>query len=522
MNQVDLTVPVSRLRGVGPTWQKRLERLGIKTLKDLLWHFPYRYEDFSNVRKIGDLTVGETCSVIATVSKIKIRRTFRKKMFLVEAIFKDDTGALRAVWFNQSYIIRNIPQNALVALAGKVLMDDHGYYFSSPAYEVITRQSHENHAVTLQNLRHTAGLIPIYPETRGFTSRAIRFLLKPLIPLAQRLPDPLPADIRSRLKLSSFREAIKEIHFPSSQDAAKTAKKRFAFEDVFLIQLLLGQLKSTLKHYSAPQILIDLPLIKQLVASLPFELTHAQRKAAWDIVQDMAKPTPMNRLLNGDVGSGKTVVATIAALQAAHAGYQTAFLAPTEILARQHFQKISAMLAQFPVRIALLVAQSTLFAEEGLSGDIKRSTLIDQLAEGKPTITIGTHALLQQNVRFGKLGLVIVDEQHRFGVEQRAKLIRGAATAPHLLSMTATPIPRTLAIGIYGDLDISVLNELPKGRQKIITSITPPAKRGDAHQFIQSEVEKSRQVFVICPRIDPSAHLRVDAEQFGPESFDPE
>lgn len=506
---LDLRRPVSSLKGVGLTWQKRLEKLGIRTVRDLLWHFPHRYEDFSNVKKTGEVRPGETCSVIGTVSKIKIRRTFRRKMFLVEAVVKDDTGALRAVWFNQYYMIRNIPQGALVALAGKVLFDDSGYYFSSPAYEVIERSpnSHKSRrAIELYGLKHTAGLIPVYPETRGFTSRAIRYLVKPLIPATQSLPDPLPADLRNRVGLLPFAKAIKEIHFPTSRGFAQDAKKRFAFEDIFLVQLLLHQLKARAKKYAAPMIPTDLALIKKFVASLPYELTHAQRKAAWEILQDLAKPTPMNRLLNGDVGSGKTIVATIAALQAVQDGQQVAILAPTEILSRQHFQKISKTLEVFPVRTVLLVAKETLFAQEGLSAEIKKSALIHHLKEGVPMIVIGTHALLQEDVRFEKLGLVVVDEQHRFGVEQRAHLTRDRALVPHLLSMTATPIPRTLAIGIYGDLDLSILDELPKGRQKIITKIIAPAERPEAHQFIRDQVELGRQVFVICPRIDPEKH----------------
>lgn len=500
-----LSVPITQVRGVGAWHAKRLKKLGIETVNDLLSHFPARYEDFTNVKEIKDIKIGETCTTVAKVKKISTRRTWKKKLFLTEAVLEDNTGTIRAVWFNQPFINRNVPKDSLVSISGKAETNKDGPYFSNPAYELVGGS---------KNLRHTAGLIPVYPETRGVTSRMLRYYIQPLLPLASRLPDFLPQDLKARTKLMDFKTAILEVHFPHSLENAKNAKRRFAFEDVFMVQLLFQKERSsTAKTFRAPAIPTDIELVKRFVASLPFQLTDAQRRAAWEILQDMAKPVPMNRLLNGDVGSGKTVVATIAALQAAHNGYQTAILAPTEILSRQHFQKISQALSRFPVKVALLISAETKYSEEGLSGKIIKDTLIKRLKTGTPLVLIGTHAILQENVYFGKLGLVVVDEQHRFGVKQRSKLTKSGDSVPHLLAMTATPIPRTLALGLYGDLDISVLNELPKGRQKIVTQIIPPASRDRAHKFIREEIAKKHQVFVICPRIDPETH----GDEVGPE-----
>lgn len=524
-----LNLPVARVRGVGALHVKRLAQLGILSIRDLLRHFPSRYENFTNAKKISEVKIGEICSIAAKIKKISVRRTWKKRMLLTEAILEDESGAIRAVWFNQPFIARNIRQGATISVAGKLTRDKHGLYLSGPAYEALTNRQ--------QSRRHASGIVPVYPETRGITSRMLRYFIQPLLPVASRAPDILPQELRLRTGLMDFQTAIQEIHFPRSQEYADRARFRFAFEDVLIIQLLFrSERLKRARTLRAPEIPAQIQLVKKFLTTLPFTLTDAQRRAAWEIMQDMARPVPMNRLLNGDVGSGKTIVATIAALQAADAGYQTAILAPTEILSRQHFAKISKTLAPFPVKIALLTSKEARSSEQGFSGIVKKQTLIENISSGETMIVIGTHAILQKSVGFGKLGLVVVDEQHRFGVGQRAALIRGSSQnntlnnasvrenphsnphksanklSTHLLSMSATPIPRTLALGIYGDLDISALTELPKGRQKIITRIIPPASRASAHKFIRSEVEKGRQIFVICPRIDPDIHEKESAE----------
>jgi ATP-dependent DNA helicase RecG len=513
-NNEILRLPVTQVRGIGSWHARHLKQLGIETIEDLLRHFPLRYEDFTNIKKISAIKVGEICTVFATVKKISVRRTWKKKMFLTEAILDDGSGVVRAVWFNQPFLKKNIPQNAQVSISGKIDTNEEGLYFSNPSYEIITGKE-------IRNFRHTGGLVPIYPETQGITSRMLRYYIQPLLEHITHLQDYLPQELLRRVGLMDFQTAIREIHFPSSIENAKRAKRRFAFEDVFWVQLLFQKERLRLaKTLRAPIIPINIPLVKRFVSSLPFKLTDAQRRAAWEILQDMARQVPMNRLLNGDVGSGKTVVATIACLEVVEAGYQAAMLVPTEILARQHFQKIAKMLEKFGIRVCLCISSQTLCAEEQLSGSVPKETLHERISSGAPMLVIGTHALLEERVRFGKLGLVVVDEQHRFGVKQRAKLTKTGTLTPHLLSMTATPIPRTLALGLYGDLDISILDELPKGRQKIITRIIPPASRHRAYKFIRAEIEKGHQAFVICPRIDPEKHQKESAEEFIAESSD--
>ena len=394
-------------------------------------------------------------------------------MTITTAMVSDASGGIRVVWFNQRYLEQTFPIGTLVSLSGKVGLDKRGLYLSNPGYEKISSSE----------LRHTGRLVPIYAETEGVTSKYMRFLIKPLLEYFKDIPDPLPADIRARYDFPDYTFALKAIHFPAKLEDAQAPRKRFAFEELLLLQLRTLQDRAAMHALSAPAIAFEKELIADFVKSLPFTLTNDQRIAAFEILKDISQPHPMNRLLNGDVGSGKTVVALIAAYQAAHAGYQAIFMAPTELLANQHHATISDLI---PSGISL--------------GLLTGSKKIHPDAD----IIIGTHAIIQKGVQFKKLGLVIIDEQHRFGVKQRMKLIKEQALVPHLLSMTATPIPRTLALTIYGDLDVSLIKEKPAGRQEIITKVVPEEKRQEAYRFIDQQIQEGRQIFVICPRIEPS------------------
>ena len=451
---------VSKLYGIGPSIAKKLKNLGIETVKDMLYHFPRKYEDFSNLIKIKNLKINQKASIQGKISQIRTTRTFRKRMFLTEALIEDKTGAIRIIWFNQPFLMRSIKKGTHITLAGKVNFDESGVYFSNPVYEITTK-----------NLTHTGRLVPVYPETQGLTSRFLRYQIKNLI---QNLD--LPWE-------------IKQAHFPDSQKSADKARYKIAFDELLLVQLYVLKQKQKNKKNKSPIIKFDKKLIKSFVKSLPFKLTNAQRKASFEILQDLEKPYAMNRLLEGDVGSGKTVVAIIAALQTAKIGYQVVFMAPTEILAKQHYLEAKKLLKNFDLKIGLI------------TGSCRRG-----VACNAPTqdILIGTHALLNQ--KFENLGLVIIDEQHRFGVKQRAVLANA-----HLLTMTATPIPRTLALTVYGDLDISLLDEMPKNRQKIITKIVAPANRNKAYDFIRKQIKQGRQIFVICPLIEESKILQTKA-----------
>ena len=495
-----LGTPIDQIPRIQRPYQKRLKKLGIHTLKDLFTHIPSRYHDFSRVLPIRDLHIGETVTIQGRVENIINKRTFRKRMILTEAVVEDATGQVKAVWFNQPFLVRNIRKGDLVSLAGKVEFAYDNLLLSNPAYEVM-RESGE--------LRHTGGLIPVYPETAGITSRWFRYIIKTLI-FKVAFDEFIPPHILRLYNLLSIKEAIEKVHAPKTKEDYQKARERLSFEELFLLGLFVLQKRLKIKRGTALPASINVPLLKAFVRSLPFLLTNAQRRAAWEILQDTSKNTPMNRLLEGDVGSGKTIVATIAALHSSNAGYQTAFMAPTEILAEQHFKELSKILVNENIVIGLLTGGGTKINTRGKK-TTSRKELLRRLQNGDIDILIGTHALIQDSLAFRRLALVVVDEQHRFGVEQRAQLTRRSATLPHLLSMTATPIPRTLALTLYGDLDISLLDEMPSGRQKITTEIVPPAKREDAYRFIAQEIKNGHQVFVICPLIEESEKLEIRA-----------
>ena len=499
---IKLSNSVSEIRGIGPRYLKYLEKLGIKTIKDLLWYFPFRYEDFSKIKKINELQPEEKCSIIGSVKKIDIRRTFKRKMFIVEAVIEDDTGQITAIWFNQIYLLKNIPLGATLSLSGKVTKRGRKLIISSPSYEIISRQKLEKEFY--QELKHTGRLIPVYSETKGLSSRALRYFIKPLLKLTYGIKDTLPDFILKKHELIDLQQSLNQIHFPSSLLLAKKAKRRFVFESLLLSQIYLLKRKRKNALLKAPEINLDIPLLQSFTKSLLFPFTECQRKTIWEIANNLHQ-RPMNRLLEGEVGSGKTIVAIAASLLTIKSNYQVAVMAPTEILAKQHFNKFKNVLKPFQIKIALLTSSTTKIYDDGLEGQISKQTLNKIIASLDPILVIGTHALIQKNIRFNRLGLIIVDEQHRFGVEQRKKLIAKNANKkeiPHLLSMTATPIPRTLALAFYGDLDLSILDELPKGRKRIITKVIPPKDREKVYNFIRKEIKEGRQAFVICPRIE--------------------
>ena len=506
---ITLDTPIERIPRLSRKVLPALKRLGIRTAHDLLFHFPARYEDFSHVRQIADVIAGETVTLQGVIIKISTGRTAHKRMALTEAVIEDETGRVKALWFNQPFLVRNLKAGMPTMFSGKVALGKSGVFLSNPAYEKIS--DFKPHVSDSPGI-HTGRLVPVYPETQGITSRWLRFLIASLLPHASSFPDPLPPDIRQKYGLAEIRQAIRAIHFPAAAADAAAAEHRFIFEELLLIQLSALRERSRLKKNLAPEIPLDVPLLKDFVQSLPFTLTDAQRRSIWEIARDLAKNQPMNRMLEGDVGSGKTVVAAAASLLVVRSGHAVAFMAPTEILARQHYATLSRILEPFHVAIGLITG-----SEKNISH--------------APDIFVGTHALIhparnkaqadplktsqisngiQKNARMENLGLVIIDEQHRFGVEQRAALAtthnpQPAASQkmlPHFLSMTATPIPRTLALTVYGDLDLSVLDAMPSQRKEIITKIVAPKNRDSAYGFIREEVMRGRQAFVICPRIE--------------------
>ncbi|PJE59771.1 MAG: DNA helicase RecG [Candidatus Portnoybacteria bacterium CG10_big_fil_rev_8_21_14_0_10_44_7] len=492
--------PIEKITKVSIPYLNRLHQVGVFSLKDLFYYFPARYIDFSLVVPIAKLRPEEPATVSGQILNTKNSRTWKKRMSLTEAVIQDDSGFLRAVWFNQPFITKNLRRGDRVNLAGKLTTYKNQPVFANPAYEKLWGQK----------TKDTGRIIPIYHETRGLTSRWLRFFLrKNLDQFLNQIPEILPAKIQQTEKLLSLPAALGEIHFPKSNKSLRAARERLAFEEMFLIQLHLLRQKIVRRGQKALKIAFDQKLIKGFVANLPFTLTPAQRKSTWEILRDLQKEMPMNRLLEGDVGSGKTVVAAIALLQTAQNGFQAALMAPTEILARQHYKTLSPLLLKRKIKIALLTGKDALVGAKKTT----KKDLLFKIKQGKIAVAVGTHALIQKQVAFKNLALSIVDEQHRFGVAQRAALQKNileikdglSKTIPHFLSMTATPIPRTLALALYGDLEISLLDELPKNRKSIKTFVVPPVKRNGAYDFIRREIKAGRQAFVVCPRIEKSA-----------------
>lgn len=495
--KLSLSTPTGKLSGVGEKYLKLLKSVGIKNIHDLLFYFPRRYDDFSKIIPIAGVKEEETITIKGQVWQIKNQRSKIKRKFLTLATLADKTGTIETIWYNQQFLTKNIKNKDEVILSGKAIRSKNKIILQNPTYEVI-----RNKEKGLKETTHVGRIVPVYAETEGLTSRWLRFKIKPLLHLTDKIKDYLPTEIIKSKDLVVLSEAIEQVHFPSDKESLKKARHRLAFDELFLIQLSnLKQKLAWQKGIGIP-VKFDQQLIKSYVSSLPFKLTNAQRKAAWEIFTDIEKRIPMNRLLEGDVGSGKTVVATLAILQTAKCGYQTAYMAPTEILTQQHYKTISHLLKPFGVKIALLL---------GGAKTQEKIKIIKDIKEGKINLVIGTHALIQEHIRFPRLAFAIIDEQHRFGVEQRSALRKKmeADFYPHLLTMTATPIPRTLALALYGDLDLSIISEMPPGRQKVVTKVIRPLERKKAYSFIKNEVEKEHRVFVVCPLIEESDYLGV-------------
>ena len=479
---MNLHSSVETIKGVGLETAKKLAKLGVETIYDLLTFWPRRYDDYSEVLPIKDIQPGAV-TVKAQIESIKTRRV-RRGMHLTEAVIRDDTSAIRVIWFNQPY-------------REKYFKLGHDYYFSGLYDFSFNRYILQNPTVEEAKdfTQNTARIVPIYPQTKGLDSRVIRKALSEITSMFQELPETLPSWVGEQYQFMSYAEAAYQLHWPENQEKLAAARERIGFEEVFAY-ILAGQI-SRAQHDAEIALRVEFSeeIAKQFTKALPFELTPAQKKSAWEILQDVNKEVPMNRLLEGDVGSGKTVVAAFAAFMAARQGVQTAFMAPTELLARQHAQTLDNLLEPLGVRIALLTS--------AVKGKAK-TTLKEQLADGAVDIVIGTHALLQESVAFHRLGFIVVDEQHRFGVKQRQKLVDKAKKIPHILSMTATPIPRSLALTVYGELEISIIDQKPSNRLPIETAIWSPNSRPQLYDILDEEIKAGRQIFVVCPLIDDS------------------
>ena len=494
-NLTRLAAPVTSIPGIGSANAQKLAPLGIKTIGDLLYHFPRKYLDRSTVTPIGQVKTGQDVTVVGRVRDVESRTTRKRKNMLIITIF-DGTGYLSGVWFNQEYHKDRLKEGVEASFSGRVLYQYDRLQMVNPAYDVLgTEGSGSAHEAI-----HTGRIIPVYPGTAGVTSAMLRRHVSRALEAYGDMADPLPASVMSKFGLMGTAEAIREIHFPEGAESLKKARYRALFDEIFIMQVGLA-LKKKRRELESKGIAHAPPgeLVSRFRQSLRFELTPAQERSWREIAGDMGRTVPMNRLLQGEVGSGKTVVAVLALLLSVENGYQGAIMAPTEVLAYQHENRIREMLDGLPVTVALMTG--------GSEKDVRKA-----VAAGQVDIVIGTHALIQKEVSFERLGIVVIDEQHRFGVGQRVSLERKGAS-PHVLHMSATPIPRTLSLTLYGDLDVSVIDELPPGRKGVVTVVADKSQRKGAFAMVEKEVALGRQVFVICPLVEESDKLEARAAQ---------
>ena len=479
-----LTTPLEQIKGVGLKTAQALAAAGLKTISDALDFLPRAYDDYSTAVNIADLQPGKVtvkahCESVST-------RIVRRGLRITTAVLADKSGKVKAVWFNQPYRETQLKSDAEFIFSGQFGMQYNRYQINNPSVELAKE-------VAKTVIENASGIQPVYKSIKNIRPKTVQDLMKNIRPIMDFLPETLPENIIRRQKLVSRSEAVKFLHAPKTHEEISRGRERLAFEELFEMILAAQFNKQEQTRLTGWKIPFNKSVVKNFVDQLPFSLTNAQRRAAWQILQDLESDHPMNRLLQGDVGSGKTVVAGLVAVEAAKAGFQTAIMAPTEILAQQHAKTLDELLSPFGVSVALLT---------GHVKGVARSQLLDNLASGNIDVVVGTHALIQEKVAYHKLGFAVIDEQHRFGVKQRQALLEKSDFMPHLLSMTATPIPRSLALTLYGELDISILDELPSGRQPIQTKIWSPASAPKLYESIENELAKGRQAYVICPLID--------------------
>jgi ATP-dependent DNA helicase RecG len=486
---LDFDTPVTAINSVGEKKGAALERMGIHTVYDLLFTYPRRHDDYSKLKPIGSLWYGDDVTIIGSVERVTTRSARSGKMKIVEALISDKSGAIRATWFNQPWMEAQLKKAKQVVLSGLVEQYLGKLVMNSPEWEPLSKKQ-----------LHTNRIVPVYPLTKDITQKWLRRIIHDTVQkYAPHLPDPLPEDIRTEIDLPPFAHAVQEIHFPANENSLQAARQRLAFDELFLLQM--GVLKQKWQWEKRLGTVFDCSeeWIQNQLNNLPFQLTEAQAKALQQIREDLKSGNPMNRLLQGDVGSGKTVLAALASQIVIREGAQAALLAPTSILAEQHYQNLVSLLTGFEGglkadQIGLLI---------GGTPESEKTTIRSGLADGKIKLIIGTHALLEDPVKFEKLQLAIIDEQHRFGVEQRGTL-RQKGENPHLLVMTATPIPRSLALTIYGDLELTVIDELPPGRQPVETHVLFPSEVERAYSLVRRQVDLGNQAFIIYPLIEES------------------
>ena len=526
-----LTDPISEHFRLMETQKKALKRLRIESVEDLLYHFPSRYENIKDIKQVSSLKKDDSAILYGKLSGLKTKKSFKSRVPISEAQFQDGTGSIKIIWFHQPYIAKMFSGNSLVKIAGKIGGDSKNIFIANPEITKVDEIPSDIHKTLFTkdggNANKKESLFyPFYPESKGITSKwffhAVRKIFTELSESGalDTLEDPVPERILKKYNLPTLTSALVWIHTPKNEKDNLSARKRFAFNEVFYIQLLKQQERYENNEKHSLKVTVDEKKIEEFMKRFPFEATNAQKKAIDDIISDFKKDRPMSRLLEGDVGSGKTAVAAATVYSVTTSrppnssgtglqdfgALQTAYMVPTEILAQQHFESFIEFFAHLPINIALITSSGCKKfpskVNDSEATNISRAQLLKWVKSGEVSIVIGTHSLIQKTVEFQNLAYVIIDEQHRFGTMQRQKLARKDEFAPHLLSMTATPIPRTLALTVYGDLDLTLLDQMPHGRKPIITEIVLPENREKTYKHIEGELKAGRQAYIICPRID--------------------
>jgi len=478
------------VKGVGPKTADQLSAAGLRTVRDLIYFLPRTHEDFSHITPVAHIRPGKV-SLRGHFTGVTTKRV-RRGMSVTEATLVDSTGKVPVVWFNQAYRAVQLAKDHDWLVSGEFGLAKHRYQLTNPSVEATSGEGVSG-----------GRIVPVYRQVAGLKTAVVRKILWELKPKIMAMRETLPPELVEREKLISHADALMGMHFPESFEDVERARERLGFEEILALMLASLENKRQNAKLESHEIVFRPEDAQNFVARLPFDLTSAQRIAAWEIIQNLSSGEPMNRLLQGDVGSGKTVVAGLVAYIAARAGFQTAFMAPTELLATQHAETLRKTLEGFDIEVALL------------TGSVKQSArkqLYARIADGSAQLVVGTHALIQDKVVFRQLGFVVIDEQHRFGVEQRQKLLAKASKMPHMLAMTATPIPRSLQLTVYGELDISLLGEKPQNRKPILTEIVSPNSRAQMYEHVEQEIKKGRQAYVICPRIDESDDEKASVE----------
>jgi ATP-dependent DNA helicase RecG len=491
-----LNAPITAISGIGPSHAQTLSRLGINVLQDMLFYFPRRYDDYSHLKPINHLAYDEEVTIIGTVQSINTRKSQGGRLQIIEAIVSDGSGSLRVTWFNQLWIAKRLRKGFHIVLSGKIDQYLGRLVMNSPEWEALEQQQ-----------LSTNRIVPVYPLTSRITQRWLRQQMNQVVTYwSTKIQDPLPVDLRRSANLVNLSTALQQVHFPDSWKELKRAKHRLAFDEIFLLQLGVFQQKRAWHERNALRHKTSDDWLSEQLSTLPFPLTGAQKRVLQDLRNDLVSGHPMNRLIQGDVGSGKTVVAALGIAIVTNSGAQAALMAPTSILAAQHYNSLLQILASEP---NIEISENPPLTKEeirliiGATPETTKREIRSELESGKVKLIIGTHALIEDPVHFKNLQLIIIDEQHRFGVEQRAKL-RAKGNNPHLLVMTATPIPRSLALTVYGDLDLSVMDEMPPGRQEVGTYVLTPRERERAYGLIRSQVQQGHQAFIIYPLVEES------------------